>query len=493
MLFPVRTRDLVVLLTCFLVHLAFRNKRKRLLRLPPGPVRWPIIGNALMVPATYVHKFYKKLSEDLGSKIIYLECLKQPIIVISDFNIARELLEKRSALYSSRPPFTMTNEVIGFNCLLSMMPYGDRWRLHRRILIQNLSEKNIPEIREKVLDFIRKGLLSNVLQNPDNIREHLANTIGGFSLSMTYGTPVQRQRDPLVHFAEEVFNNLLGAGAPSKYMVNVIAPLKYIPEWFPGSGFKKEAKKIRSQLDHLMEEPFRETMGKMDQGTAIPCFVTQALERGDSTDLDHEQYVQCIKEIGVEIFSALFETTFVPLMTFFLVMQKYPEVQRKAQEEVDFVVGYDRLPDFSDIPHLKFISCVVKELFRWNPIVPIGVPHATTEEDVYMGYYIPKGSIVVPNSYAMLQDEQTFPEPEKFMPERFIASDGGLRDDIIDPEFFVTFGFGRRICPGASIARSTIYITIASLLHLFNVSPALDAEGKPVDFQPKFRPSSVTS
>ena len=78
-------------------------------------------------------------------------------------------------------------------------------------------------------------------------------------------------------------------------------------------------------------------------------------------------------------------------------MTAYPEVQRKAQEEIDRVVGSDRLPNIRDREDLPYVNAIAKEVLRWHPVGPLGFPHLSTEEDVYEGYFIPKGSIVIPN------------------------------------------------------------------------------------------------
>ncbi|KAF5348522.1 hypothetical protein D9756_009684 [Leucocoprinus leucothites] len=485
-------REVLVLSLCLAVHLSYRKHRRRLLPLPPGPFVWPIVGNAFIIPLTYVHRFYKNMGDKLGSKILYLEAVGRPIIVLNDVDMARDLLEKRSALYSSRPVSPMINDVIGCNYSFVLFPYGDEWRSHRRAFQQHLSEKHLPQIQERVLEFVRKGLLASLASGSDNLHDHVRNTIGGLSVSMTYGLPVQRQNDPLVHFAAEEFIALAGAAAPGKYLVNVFAPLKYIPGWMPGAGFQRRAKEISKRLDRLLEEPYQATIKQMEDGIAPPSFVADALEQSSKSS-DYEIQAQCIKQAAWQIFGALSETTIAAVMTLFLAMLLHPDVQLKAQEELDSVVGPDRLPEFSDMPHLTFFSAIVKEVLRWNPIVPSGVPHMTTEEDVYMGYYIPKDCIIMANAYAMLHDEAVFPEPEKFIPERFMNQDGSIRRDLPDPEFIATFGFGRRICPGAHIARSTLTIAAASFLYLFDISPALDVDGKPINVKPEFAPASITS
>ena len=119
-----------------------------------------------------------------------------------------------------------------------------------------------------------------------------------------------------------------------------------------------------------------------------------------------------------------------------------PEVVRKAQEELDRVVGKDRLPDFSDREDLVYIDAVVKEIVRWAPPLPICVPNRTIRDDVYRGYFIPAGATVIQNIWAILRDPTIYPNPEAFDPDRFLK-DGRLNPLVFNPEDRI-FGTGRR-------------------------------------------------
>ena len=130
------------------------------------------------------------------------------------------------------------------------------------------------------------------------------------------------------------------------------------------------------------------------------------------------------------------------MQTFFLAMVLHPAVAKKAQEELDRVVGKDRLPDFSDKDNLPYINAVVKELFRWNPPLPFGVPNRVIQDDVYRGYFIPAGTSVIQNIWAIFRDQNVYPGPEAFNPDRFLK--GGEIDPLVpNPEDRV-FGSGRR-------------------------------------------------
>ncbi|KAJ3567440.1 hypothetical protein NP233_g6373 [Leucocoprinus birnbaumii] len=473
------------------LHLVFRRQRRKLLPFPPGPPRWPIFGNALSMPLEYIHVFFKDLGKRLGTKIIYLEALGQPMIVLNDAAIAQELLEKRSAVYSSRPELPMLTDVAGFRGFFSTMQYGQEWRSHRRMFQQYFSETRLHVFEERGLDFVRKGLLPNLYEDPQGLKAHMHNFLGGLSTSITYGLPIQRRNDPYVHHFEKTLASTTAISSPGGYLVNIIPLLKYIPEWFPGATFKKVAREVYGELLEMRDDPYN----KCNAGVAPGSFVDTALDRlahRDDRD-DDGLHILHIKQTAATVYVALAETSMAASMTFVLAMLKYPAVQSKLQRELDSVIGSDRLPDFADLPQLIYLAAVVKEVLRWNPVAPTGVPHLTTEDDIYEGFYIPRNCIIFANAFAMLHDEDIFPDPKEFIPERFLKNDRELRDDLPNPERFASFGFGRRICPGRHIAVSMLYITIASVLHLFDINPSLDHEGKPVEVKAEFLGDSIVS
>ncbi|KAJ8472750.1 hypothetical protein ONZ51_g8304 [Trametes cubensis] len=183
------------------------------------------------------------------------------------------------------------------------------------------------------------------------------------------------------------------------------------------------------------------------------------------------------RNVTATIYAAGADTTNASVHAFVLAMAMFPEAQRKAQAELDAVVGPDRLPDFSDMNVLPYVMALVKEVLRWHVVAPIGVPHRSVADDELNGFHIPGGSIVIPNQWAMSRDPTQYPDPETFNPDRFLKN-GQLNPDVRDPASYV-FGFGRRICPGRHFAEISMMITCASILHAFAISPPLDEQGKP--------------
>ncbi|KAF7334975.1 Cytochrome P450 [Mycena venus] len=164
------------------------------------------------------------------------------------------------------------------------------------------------------------------------------------------------------------------------------------------------------------------------------------------------------------------------MIVFMFAMLLHPECQLKAQKEIDSVVGSSRLPSFEDrgkLPYLDHIG--LKDYFwRWKPVLPLGIPHRSTEKDVYRGMHIPKGSIVVPNVRGMSLDESVYHNPKSFYPERFLPQPLGHGE----PHFASSaFGYGRRICPGLHLAENSLWIAIATILATCNITNTLDEHG----------------
>jgi len=165
-----------------------------------------------------------------------------------------------------------------------------------------------------------------------------------------------------------------------------------------------------------------------------------------------------------------------------MAMCLYPEVQKRAQAELDSVLG-GRLPEFNDRPNLPYIDAVMKESMRWQQVTPLGVGHMSSEADEYNGYYIPKGTIVLANQWSILHDPEVFPGPLNFNPDRYIK-DGKLNTATRDPNV-AFFGFGRRTCPGRHFSDAALFAIVSHVLAVYDIRPGLDKDGKEVKIKPE--------
>jgi len=233
----------------------------------------------------------------------------------------------------------------------------------------------------------------------------------------------------------------------------------------PGASFKRKAREWREIAERFYTIPFDFVKQSMQDGTAKSSFTSLALR--DVTEKDDRAYQEeLIKCLGGTMYTAGADTIVSILLTFFLAMVMNPDVQMKAQEEMDRVIGTDRLPTFDDEPKLPYISALKKEVFRWQQAAPFAIPHRLMEDDVYDGYFLPKDSVVLGNAWAILHDDRLFPDPFTFKPERFIGPDV---DPRVPAAVDYAFGFGRRMCPGRWMAHSFVWIVVASVLSSFRI------------------------
>ena len=147
-------------------------------------------------------------------------------------------------------------------------------------------------------------------------------------------------------------------------------------------------------------------------------------------------------------------------------MLKYPAVQARAHAELDEIVGRARPPTFADLPFLPYIRAMLKETVRWSSIIPFGVPHASSADDWYEGMFIPKGTICLQNMRVLNFDPEVFGNnAAEFDPARYLDETGQVRTLMEGrEEGHMSFGFGRRLCPGRYVAEGTLAIDFATLL-----------------------------
>lgn len=278
--------------------------------------------------------------------------------------------------------------------------------------------------------------------------------------------------DPLVSLIERMLDNVSAAFVPMTWIVDMFPPLQHLPVCL-GASFKNTAKSWRMTCEAAVQVPYSFTVQQMEAGIHQPSYVSNVLEY--ETNTLKAQTEDDIKWTALALFAAGTETTSATLTSFILAMIMFPSVQCKAQEEIDRVIGTDRLPTFDDKAKLPYISRVVTEAYRWFPILPLGIPHYADEDILYEGYNIPKGASILPAIWGICHDPALYSNPADFDPDRYLSP----RNEP-DPRE-VAFGFGRRICPGRFLAESSIFISITHILAVFTIGKAVDEHGMEIE------------
>ncbi|EIW84452.1 cytochrome P450 [Coniophora puteana RWD-64-598 SS2] len=433
----------------------------------PGPKPWPLVGNVRGMDVSAPWKSYKRWSETYGP-IFRTRLVGFDIVVISDERIARELLDRRSGKYSSRMWFP-TAEPYGFGRYTTLLEYTDTWRHHRRVMHQHLRIDAVRNYRPMQLRKVRQ-LLENMLASPDDYREHFQTFAASIIMAAVYGYQARAVKDPLVEKVNHSLEVTVRVSSPElAILIGVFPFIKYIPTWFLGGSLN--AASCRRGNDEHVSEPFKYLEETIEPDSSIPSMAYEGLRNAKKAQ-DSNTQIALLQNICGTAFGAGAETTASSLIDFVLAMVLYPDVQERAYAEITRVCGTDRLPTFEDRPELPFIDAVVRETQRWAPVVPMGIPHLTTEDDIYEGEFIPKGTAVVVNIWAICNDPARFPAPSDFRPERFLSHDGSSLADDPDLNVDLVFGFGRRICPGKHLAEASLWPAFAAMLAVFRFEKA---------------------
>ncbi|KAJ7483475.1 cytochrome P450 [Mycena latifolia] len=470
-----------------LCRLYLTHNRLKRLPLPPGPRKLPLVGNLFDVPSTFEWETYMEWSKTFHSDILHLNIAGTSVIVLSSSDAAVDLLEKRSVIYSDRQAAEYRISGPSLHLLSGFMKYGHcPRRAHRRLFHSVFNAEAAKMFRPKELSATHE-LLRRVLHDPDAFMGHLRHMAGEVIMSAAYGIDVLPKNDPYVTLAEHAVQSLVFAVVPGRFLVDSIPILKYVPEWFPGANFKRKAREWKKLSQSMADKPFAEAKRSIARNAPY-SFTASALRTLE--DCENKEYQeQTIKSTAGSMYLAGADSTVSALGTFILAMLCNPEAQLKAQAEIDSVVQKGHLPDFGDEASLPYVSAVVKEVLRWRPVTPIGVPHFLPIEDEYRGYRIPAGSIIIANTWQFpltllifysesLHVQLMYPDPYTFNPERFLLN-GKPNPAVKSPD--AAFGFGRRVCPGRHLATSSVWITVASILATFNITKAVGDDGNVIE------------
>ncbi|RDX58537.1 Cytochrome P450 81E8, partial [Mucuna pruriens] len=366
---------------------------------------------------------------------------------------------KNDIVFANRPRF-LAGKYIGYNnTSVAFSPYGDHWRNLRRIIaLEVLSTHRLNSFLEIRRDEITR-LVQKLAQDSHNgftkvqLRSKFSEMTFNIIMRMVSGKRYDGEDCDVSDVEEarqfrEIIKELvtLEVGDPGDFLAFL--------RWFDFDGLEKRLMRITSSIDVFLQGLIDEHRnGKHRANTMIGHLLTQQLSQ--------PQYYtdQIIKGLALVMLLAGTDTSAVTLEWAMSNLLNHTEILKNAKKELDSYIGQDRLVDEHDIPKVPYLQNIVYETLRLYPAAPLLVPRSSSEDCTIGEYNVPQNTILLVNAWAIHRDPKLWSDPTHFKPERFEKED--------EVNKLLSFGLGRRACPGANLAQRTMCVTLALLIQCF--------------------------
>ncbi|KAL3824902.1 hypothetical protein ACJIZ3_020931 [Penstemon smallii] len=478
-----------ILLTILLYSKKFSNKlnikSSQNGKLPPSPLKLPIIGNLHQL-GKLPHLSLYSLAKKLGP-VFYLQLGEIPTVVISSATMAKEAMKTHDLAISSRPHI-YSAKYLFYNCTnVVFSPYGAYWRYIRKIcILELLSTKRVQSygfVREQEVARMARRIEQSCSDDGTiNLTKMLALYANDVLCRVVFGKDFSEggeyDRHGFQNMLEE-YQELLGGFS--------------VGDFFPSMEFLHTVTGTKSRLLHTFKrfdrffddviEDHRNNSHSTTKDEHHKDFVDVLLEIQQNQDAEMPLTMDNVKAILLDMFAAGTDTTFIALDWGMTEIVTNPRVLKKAQAEVRSVVGERKFVVESDLPRLYYMKAVVKEIFRLHPPAPVLVPRESMEDIIIGGYTVPERTRIFINVWAIGRDPESWRNPDMFEPERFMDCDIDFRGQDFE---LIPFGAGRRSCPAITFGSSTVEIALAQLLHGFDWELPTGIQSKDLDMTEVF-------
>ncbi|GAB2294088.1 hypothetical protein Dimus_028305 [Dionaea muscipula] len=470
-------------------------KRSRLssMRLPPGPLPLPVVGNILKL-GTKPHRSLSELAKVYGP-VISLELGHVTTIVVSSVDMAKQVLLNHDASFSYRADLDLMTLNDHAPSSIVFLDPGTKWRAMRRICAshvfsgtkldsissRDIRRKKVQELMSYIEDCSQEG-------TPVSVSQAAFNTILNL-ISFTF-------------FSKDLADPYTESGREFKELICAILELSGQPnlaEFFPllkaidPQGIRRRfqvlSDKMLNFFDTLIKERLEKRKSLGDFGSleknnidvldSIIIEITQGRNHGEE-----EVKLSDLPHLFGDLFSAGVDTTTSTIEWAMAELLRQPDKLKKAQAELEDMIGKGKQLEEADIGRLTYLQAVVKETLRLHPPVPFLVPRKVIA-DVKLGnkYTVPKNARVLVNTWAMGRDPSIWDRPNSFEPERFLGSQIDFKGRDFE---LIPFGSGRRICPGLLLGSRMLHLVVGSLIHSFDWKLKDDGSPMNMDMEEKF-------
>ncbi|CAL5202687.1 unnamed protein product [Lathyrus oleraceus] len=478
----------LVMFLCFMTNKILRyplmSMKPNIPKLPPGPKPWPIVGNlpemlASKSPTRWIHK----IMEEMNTDIACIRLGNVHVIPVTCTTIALEFLRKHDATFASRP-ISMSTDIISNGFLTTAVtPFGEQWKKMKKIFVNELFSPHKHQLHTNKRNEEADNLMFYVYNKCKN--ENNNGLVNVRSIARHYCCNLMRK----LVFNTRYFGEGRNDGGPGleevEHVDAIFTLLKYVyafcvSDYMPLlrgldiDGHERKVKDAMSVVKKYNDPIIERKIEKWKDGSK-----TSAADVEDILDIlisvkdANNEALLTSEEIKAQALELLLGGVDNPSNAAEFAISEMinrPELLQRATEELDNIVGKQRLVQESDIPNLNYVKACAREAFRLHPITIFNPPHVSMENTMIGNYMIPKGSHVLLSKQGLGRNPKVWNEPHKFKPERHLKNDGSMVV-LAEPDLkFISFSTGRRACPGIVLGTTMTVMLLGRLLHGFNWS-----------------------
>ncbi|XP_025099492.1 cytochrome P450 2J6-like [Pomacea canaliculata] len=444
---------------------------------PPGPwLAVPLLGHLLLMMKKDPRQQFAAWRRQYGD-VFSLYLGSQLVVVLNGYKVIKDALVKNADAFSDRPHSYVREIITDSKGVVDTS--GAVWKDQRKVAIYILRElgmgKNVlaVKVQEEIKEYIR--VISESQGQPLDLSHFTKVSMSNNICSILFGKRFEYDDDVFrnyLHLVDVVVNDW-GAGAA----LTVMPFLRHLPG--DCLNLKRVVDNMQVMLYKLIKPFVDEHYRRYDEGTVddfIGAYIREIHHhRINQSGSPHINNVN-LPKTTFDIFVGGSEAGPTAILWALVYFLHHPDVQDKCYEEIHRVVGTERAPTIQDRPQLVYMEAVIMEVLRCATPSPLSLPHATPCDVEFGGYMIPKGTLVIPNLHSVMSDPETWGDPDRFRPERFIGEDGKQWR----PEEFIPFSTGRRSCMGEVLARMELFLYLSTMVQHFQFLPPETGELPPL-------------
>ncbi|XP_028842058.1 cytochrome P450 2K1-like isoform X2 [Denticeps clupeoides] len=464
-----------LLLVCYLLSAGSRtcNHEKE----PPGPKPLPFLGNMLLLNLKRIDRSLCELSKEYGPVFtVHLGPLK--LVVLTGYKTVKQALVNQAEAFGHREIMPISRDLNnGYGIIFSN---GKNWKEMRRFAIATLRDFGLgkksleAKVSEEVQHLI--AAFEEFKGEAFNMFQPVTYAVSNIICALVYGSRFDYADPKFKDMVSRTNETIKLSGSPSLWIYNTFPWLKWaVPaQWQIMENMRENIGSVKSLIECLQK-----TLNTSDQRCLVDTFIARMQSDKETGKQDSHFTDYNLLMCVLNLFSAGTDTTATTLRWGLLFMAKYPHIQDRVQEEIEKVIGL-RCPVVEDRRNLPYTDAVIHETQRLANIVPMNLPHSTSCDVHFQGYFIKKGTCVIPLLTSVLEDEREWEKPHNFYPEHFLDKEGCF----VKRDAFLPFSAGRRACLGEGLAKMELFIFFTTLLQHFRFTPPPGVSEDELDLTP---------